>query len=177
MPRSRREIAESYLSHPENSGYHKFELNHLSILIFMFGKPFRETKPEETSEATDLNQLSTNLAVDTDLGLDTDLAADTARRGVEQSQDTKLQLSEPQPEREIAESETPELINTVEKISRIVSPYFIAIVGLSLYQDNFLIGTILIGIGILSLLKVSTQDLTAFLAWIKNFLGFGESQS
>ncbi len=137
----------------------------------MFGKPFRETKPEETSEVTDLNQLSKNLAVDTDLGLDTE------QRGAEQSQDTKLQLSEPQPEGEIAESGTPELINTVEKISRVVSPYFIAIVGLSLYGDNFLIGTILIGIGILSLLKVSTQDLAAFFAWIKNFLGFGESQS
>lgn len=71
--------------------------------------------------------------------------------------------------KEIAEER--ELVSTVEKISRIVSPYFIAIVGLALYEDNFLIGTILILVGILSLLKVSTQDVGNFLEWLKNFLG------
>lgn len=64
-----------------------------------------------------------------------------------------------------------ELVSTVEKISRIVSPYFIAIVGLALYEDNFLIGTILILVGILALLKVTTQDVGNFLEWLKNFLG------
>lgn len=64
-----------------------------------------------------------------------------------------------------------ELVSTVEKVSRIVSPYFIAIVGLALYEDNFLIGTILILVGILSLLKVSTKDVGNFLEWLKNFLG------
>ena len=67
-----------------------------------------------------------------------------------------------------------ELVSTVEKISRIVSPYFIAIVGLSLYENNFLIGTILILVGILSLLKVSTKDVGDFLEWLKNFLGLGK---
>ena len=66
-----------------------------------------------------------------------------------------------------------ELVSTVEKISRIASPYFIAIVGLSLYENNFLIGTILIVLGILSLLKVSTKDVGDFLEWLKNFLGLG----
>lgn len=64
-----------------------------------------------------------------------------------------------------------ELVSTVERISRIVSPYFVAIVGLALYEKNFLIGTILILVGILSLLKVSTQDVANFLEWLKNFLG------
>lgn len=67
--------------------------------------------------------------------------------------------------------ETNEIVSTVEKISRIVSPYFIAIVGLALYRENFLIGTILIVVGIFSLLKVSTQDVGNFLEWLKNFLG------
>ncbi|MEL6438392.1 MAG: hypothetical protein AAFQ80_03905 [Cyanobacteria bacterium J06621_8] len=67
--------------------------------------------------------------------------------------------------------EEPELVSTVEKISRIASPYFIAIVGLTLYKDNFLIGTILILVGILSLLKVSTKDVANFLEWLKSFLG------
>lgn len=64
-----------------------------------------------------------------------------------------------------------ELVSTVEKISRIVSPYFIAIVGLTLYENNFLIGTILILLGILSLLRVSVNDVGNFLEWLKNFLG------
>ena len=64
-----------------------------------------------------------------------------------------------------------ELVSTVEKISRIVSPYFIAIVGLALYERNFLLGTIFILIGVLSLLKVTTNDVANFLEWLKNFLG------
>jgi hypothetical protein len=67
-----------------------------------------------------------------------------------------------------------ELVSTVEKISRIASPYFIAVVGLSLYEKNFLIGTILIVVGILSLLKVSTKDVGDFLEWLKKFLGLGK---
>ena len=78
-------------------------------------------------------------------------------------QDTLLQTEE------VVEDK--ELVSTVERISRIVSPYFIAIVGLALYENNFLIGTILIIVGILSLLKVSTNDVGNFLEWLKKFLG------
>ncbi len=78
-------------------------------------------------------------------------------------QDTLLQTEE------IVEDK--ELVSTVERISRIVSPYFIAIIGLALYENNFLIGTILIVVGILSLLKVSTNDVGNFLEWLKKFLG------
>ena len=78
-------------------------------------------------------------------------------------QDTLLQTEEI--------TEDKELVSTVERISRIVSPYFIAIVGLALYENNFLIGTILIVVGLLSLLKVSTNDVGNFLEWLKNFLG------
>jgi hypothetical protein len=67
--------------------------------------------------------------------------------------------------------ETNELVSTVEKISRIVSPYFVVVVGLALYDNNFLIGTILIVVGILTLLKVSTKDVGDFLEWLKKFLG------
>jgi|GEM_PF-1922957 len=78
-------------------------------------------------------------------------------------QDTLLQTEEV--------IEDKELVSTVERISRIVSPYFIAIVGLALYESNFLLGTIFILVGILSLLKVSTNDVGNFLEWLKNFLG------
>ncbi len=73
-------------------------------------------------------------------------------------------------ENEIIEPETkPELVNLVEKISGIVSPYFIVLVGLILSDDNFLFGTILIIVGIFSLLKVTSQDLSKLLNWLKNF--------
>lgn len=71
----------------------------------------------------------------------------------------------------VEDSEQPEVVNIIEKISRIASPYFIVIVGLSLYQNNFLIGTILILVGIFSLLKISSQDVARFLEWAKNFVG------
>ncbi|WP_019504347.1 hypothetical protein [Pleurocapsa sp. PCC 7319] len=71
------------------------------------------------------------------------------------------------------EEEENELVSTVEKISRIASPYFVVVVGLVLYENNFLIGTILILVGLLSLLKVSTKDVGNFLDWLKNFLGLG----
>jgi hypothetical protein len=71
--------------------------------------------------------------------------------------------------------ERSELVNTVEKISRIISPYFVVIVGLSVYEKNFLIGTILILVGILSLLKITARDVATFFEWIKNFLGLSNS--
>ncbi|MEL7076734.1 MAG: hypothetical protein AAGM46_12510 [Cyanobacteria bacterium J06582_2] len=78
-------------------------------------------------------------------------------------QDTLLQT------KEITEDK--ELVSTVERISRIISPYFIAVVGLALYESNFLLGTVFILIGILSLLRVTTNDVGNFLEWLKNFLG------
>jgi hypothetical protein len=62
----------------------------------------------------------------------------------------------------------PEVVNVVEKISGIVSPYFIVLVGLILSDDNFLFGTLLIFIGILSLLKVTTKDVNKLINWLKN---------
>ena len=76
-----------------------------------------------------------------------------------------------------AAEEKSELVRNVEKISHIISPYFIVLVGLLLSDDNFLIGTFLIAVGILSLLKVSWQDLTKFGAEIKKALGLGDPKS
>lgn len=73
------------------------------------------------------------------------------------------------------DAEKSELVNTVEKISRIVSPYFIVVVGLSLYEKNFLLGTILILLGILSLLKITPKDVATFFEWSKSFLGLNNS--
>ena len=115
----------------------------------MFGKSPREPQKPTMSDLQDI-KLSPPPAVD-----------------LKSPQDTLLQT-----ENTIVEQN--ELVSTIEKISRIASPYFVAIVGLSLYENNFLIGTILILVGILSLLKVSTKDVGDFLEWLKNFLGLGK---
>ncbi|NJK54741.1 MAG: hypothetical protein HC939_01615 [Pleurocapsa sp. SU_5_0] len=112
----------------------------------MFGKSPREPQKPNLSDLKDI-KLSPPTSTPVDLT---------------SPQDTLLQTSE---------IEDKQLVSTVERISRIVSPYFIAIVGLALYENNFLIGTILILVGILSLLKVSTNDVGNFLEWLKNFLG------
>jgi hypothetical protein len=130
----------------------------------MFGKPARETpKPETTSAVPEL-KLPENFIQDS--------TRPEAKSLAKTSKDN-LSLSKI----EVEEPETSELINSIEKISRIASPYFIAIVGLSLYKDNFFIGTILISVGILSLLKVSARDVATFLEWLKHFLGFGDEEN
>jgi hypothetical protein len=80
------------------------------------------------------------------------------------SEDNDWSIDDPNEEKSIA-------VSNVEKISTILSPYFIVIVGLALYKDNFLIGTVLIVLGILSLLKISYQDLGKFFQWLKNLFG------
>jgi|688.fasta_scaffold37134_7 hypothetical protein len=64
---------------------------------------------------------------------------------------------------------SPEIVNVVERISGILSPYFIVLVGLFLYDSNVLIGTVLIAVGIFSLLKFSWQDLQGVIEKIKRF--------
>lgn len=70
----------------------------------------------------------------------------------------------------------PEVVTVVEKVSAILSPYFIALVGLILYDNNVLIGTILIAIGILSLLGVSWKDIKKLTEEVKNFFGSNQSE-
>jgi hypothetical protein len=71
----------------------------------------------------------------------------------------------------IETTEKSELVITVEKISRVVTPYFIVIVGLVLNDSNGLIGSLLILIGIFSLLKISLKDIAVLFEWIKEFFG------
>jgi hypothetical protein len=129
----------------------------------MFGKPARETPKPETTPAIPELKLPENLVLDSN------------------SQEAKSLAKTTQDSLKVAkskmETENSELVNNVEKISRVVSPYFIAIAGLSLYKDNFFLGTVLIGVGILSLLKVSAKDVALFLEWLKNFLGFSDDEN
>jgi hypothetical protein len=127
----------------------------------MFGKPRESQKPEKLSEQPAEKPNLQDIQLPPRISLDS-------------QQDTLLQTGSipTTKESELTLESNSELVNTVEKISRIVSPYFVVIVGLALYDSNFLIGTILIVVGILSLLKVSTNDVANFFEWIKNFLGF-----
>jgi len=75
-------------------------------------------------------------------------------------------------DRELEEIDSPPLVKLVEKISGILSPYFIVIVGLYLCDNNFLFGSILILIGVLSLLKISYEDV---LAWVEKIKGMFKS--
>ncbi len=70
--------------------------------------------------------------------------------------------------------ENSDLVITVEKISKIISPYFVALLGLYLYRDNGLFGTILITIGMITLLKISSQDVISFVVRVRNILGLNE---
>ena len=130
----------------------------------MFGKSYREPKPEDNLDPTVSNPSSNNPMTD--------------RRPNFSETTTKIQSPVSQVETEENNKlDTSEVVNNVENISRIVSPYFIVLIGLALYRENLLIGTVLIGMGILFLLKVSRNDINNFFNWIKNLLGFGENQS
>ena len=124
----------------------------------MFSKSSRETsKPEIPTEPE--AQTISNLNVDPDFSPNLPFSDSASETTIT----------------ETSEEVNSELVNTVEKISRIVSPYFVVVVGLSLYDDNFLIGGILIVVGILSLFKVSLQDLTNAFNSVKNFFGLGDN--
>ena len=69
-----------------------------------------------------------------------------------------------------------ETVAIVEKISKILSPYFIVIVGLFLYEDNFLFGSALIIVGILSLLNISWRDINNAIEKIKDSLRSDDSE-
>lgn len=126
----------------------------------MFGKS-RETRKSETPEIPDL-KLPENFALDNKVKTPNPLTTQ------------KPDLVTVPKTDEVKEIETSELVSNIEEIGRIVSPYFIAIVGLSLYEKNFFLGTILISVGILSLLKVTAKDIAVFLEWFKEFLGFSD---
>ena len=124
----------------------------------MFGKPSRETTQSEIPTVSEV-ELNSNLNLDSDFS--PNLPFPESSTATSQSEESEIVNSE--------------LVNNIEKISRIVSPYFIVVVGLSLYDDNFLIGGILIILGILSLFKVSLQDATNAFNSVKNFLGLGDN--
>lgn len=84
---------------------------------------------------------------------------------------SQLEITEELPE------EQSSIVKLVEKISGILSPYFIVVVGLFLYENNFFFGTILIIIGIFSLLKVSYEDILEWIIQIKSFFSDNEPKS
>jgi len=62
------------------------------------------------------------------------------------------------------------VVTIVEKISQIVTPYFIVIVALYIYNTSAFLGTILLAIGIISLLKIKQKNVNNFLTLLKQSL-------
>lgn len=125
----------------------------------MFSKSPRESTKMQTPDLPEL-KLPENLVLDVGKKDSKSLAVKSATK----------KRAKPQ-RQEMIELETSELVNDIEKVSRIISPYFISIIGVSIYRDNFFFGSILIAVGILSLLKVSARDVAELLEWIKDFFG------
>jgi hypothetical protein len=113
----------------------------------MFSKRSSDNQPSENMQTQDTNPVSLN------------------------SLETQIQELE---NMKNSDSEKSEIVNTFEKISGIISPYFIALIGLYLYDANSLIGTVLIGVGIISLLKISGKKVTEFIEEIKKTLGLND---
>ncbi|WP_013321944.1 hypothetical protein [Gloeothece verrucosa] len=119
----------------------------------MFG---RKPKEENFSESSELSEgmLSPETRLDLDIQPQNDL--DLFPESV---------ISRPQ-------EPVPEVVTVIDKLSGILSPYFIVIVGLYLYKENFLIGFTLITIGVFSLLKISLKDVGRWIEGILSFVGF-----
>ncbi|MEC4805410.1 MAG: hypothetical protein SAJ12_18380 [Jaaginema sp. PMC 1079.18] len=75
----------------------------------------------------------------------------------------------------LTDASQPEVVTITAKISQIITPYFVVLVGLYLYDSNFLIGIILIALGIASLLNFSRQDLQKAIANFLEFIGITKS--
>lgn len=120
----------------------------------MFGKKPQEEKPSDPTEFFDMM-----------------MSSELAKMEEKPEQIELFDSVKEEPEELIEKSET---VRNVEQISKIVSPYFIVLVGLILHEKNFFFGTLAIAIGIVSLLKFSRRDLTNFLNYIKEFFGSNE---
>ena len=114
---------------------------------------FSRGNQEQKDESPIVDELSLNTEINEIGNLDTSDLLPTQLEQIEQ-----------------LEEEQPLAVKLVERISAILSPYFIVIVGLYLSDDNFFFGGILIVIGILSLLKISYQDISKAINKIKNLL-------
>ncbi|MFM7787055.1 MAG: hypothetical protein ACKO90_02410, partial [Microcystis panniformis] len=93
----------------------------------MFGKPAKEPNPPEVK---DLQEVMFSI-----------------KQNLEPDQD-KTDIN-------LVETPTPEVVTVVENISKILSPYFIVLVGLFLYDRNSFIGFLLVFAGVLAIFGVS----------------------
>lgn len=62
-------------------------------------------------------------------------------------------------------------IYVYERVSQILAPYFVVLVGLLIYDRNFILGTVLIIIGLLVLFKVTGEKVMAFVEEILRSFG------
>ena len=121
----------------------------------MFGRQPKENQPDETPD----------IMLTDESNLENYSQAKTESRQIKAN-------NSPQ-----SNADNPEVVNIVEKISGIVSPYFIVVVGLLLYEDNVWLGLLLIVVGIFSLLKISWSDIIGIFGEIKDVFGSDDSRN
>jgi hypothetical protein len=116
-------------------------INKLARELKMFGKPSKEPNPPEVKDLQEVMfSIKQNLEPDED----------------------KTEIN-------IVELPPPEVVTVVENISKILSPYFIVLVGLFLYDRNGFIGFLLIVTGVLAILGVSLKDINKLVEEGKKF--------
>ncbi|TVQ45127.1 MAG: hypothetical protein EA365_08655 [Gloeocapsa sp. DLM2.Bin57] len=99
--------------------------------------------------------------------------------------ETQRKLQEPilpsNPQNPLTKNQPQEIVTVIEKISGVLSPYFIVLVGLYLYDNDswfsFLLGAVLIITGVVSILKISGDDVNKFLTWLKKTLGYDSDEN
>ena len=116
-------------------------MDKLARELKMFGKPGKEPNPPEVK---DLQEVMFSI-----------------KQNLEPDQDkTDINLVETPP---------PEVVTVVENISKILSPYFIVLVGLFLYDRNSFIGFLLVFTGVLAIFGVSLKDINKLIEEGKKF--------
>jgi hypothetical protein len=116
-------------------------IDKLARELTMFGKPAKEPNPPEVK---DLQEVMFSI-----------------KQNLEPDQD-KTDIN-------LVETPTPEVVTVVENISKILSPYFIVLVGLFLYDRNSFIGFLLVFTGVLAIFGVSLKDINKLFKEGKKF--------
>ena len=120
----------------------------------MFGRQSKETQEDEQLETNEpVFSYQTSLETETEPSENAGLMENAIFRKRQDSE--KMELA--------------------DKINEIISPYFLVLIGALLYKDNVLLSLLFMGIGMVSLLKISTEDIGGFIDWVKSLFGLNRN--
>ena len=120
----------------------------------MFGRQSKETQEDEQLETNEsLFSYQTSLETDIEPSENANLGENVSLKKGKDSE--KMELA--------------------DKINEIISPYFLVLIGALLYKDNVLLSLLFMGIGMVSLFKISAEDISGFIDWVKSLFGFNQN--